>query len=109
MGGGLCSYFVGAESIGVDGSIFRFSPQGKSLRYSNLLLVVIGAVSSVDICWLFFSFCDVLFAIRVSVKFLPYHSSRNHLLWSMRSPCCVGSAWVVLVIGFVLWVGRSCK
>ena len=26
----------------------------------------------------------------------------------MRSPCCVGSAWGVLMIGFVLGVGRSC-
>ena len=49
----------------------------------------------------------MLFAILVSLKFLPYHLSRNRLPWSMRSPCCVGSVWGVLMIGFVLGVGRG--
>ena len=57
---------------------------------------------------LFFSFCDVLFAIRVSVKFIPYHLDRHRLHWSMRVPCCVGLAWVVLLIDFILGVSRPC-
>jgi len=42
----------------------------------------------------------VLFAIRVSVRFLPYHLGRNRLHRSMLSPC-VGLACVVLLIDFV--------
>ena len=49
IGGGLGSCFVGAESIGVDGSIVRLYSQGKSLRDSKLLLVLIGAASSGEI------------------------------------------------------------
>jgi len=106
--GGLGSRLVGVEPIGVDGYIVRLSSQDKSLSESNLLPVLIDAASSVDFDGLFFSFCGVLFAIQVSVKFLPYRLGRNHLHWSMRSPCCVVLAWVVLLVDFVLGVGRPC-
>jgi len=90
---------VGVESIGVGGFINQLSLQGRSLRDSNLLLVLIGVVNSVDFWRFIICFCDVLFAICVSVKVLPYHLGRNRLRWSTRSLCCVGSASVVLMIG----------
>ena len=51
IGGDLGSRFLRVESIGVGGSINRLSSQGRSLRDSNLLLVVIGAAISVDVWW----------------------------------------------------------
>ena len=90
---------MGVESIGVGGFIHQLSSQGRSLTDSNLLLVLIGVVNSVDFWRFIICFCDVLFAICVSVKILSYHLGRNRLCWSTRSLCCVGSAWVVLMLG----------